>query len=194
MSIGTRHLKREFTRRGIACLAVALVCASSAAQTPLRAQTPTQTPPQTPPQTQSSGSLTPALSLQAKLFFSKSASFSPDVLTPGGPELVNVVARDDPSSATLVVVAVSLPRGLSLPADSRVRLVALAAGKGRMPAKRLVDSTVPLGVVSTGGVTHIGFWLPATGCQPVQLRATLTVARQGGTVLAQSLIPFACGE
>ncbi|MBK9440981.1 MAG: hypothetical protein IPN53_06520 [Comamonadaceae bacterium] len=134
------------------------------------------------------------LSLQAKLFFSKSASLSADVLAPGGPELLNVVALDDPSTATLVLVAVALPRGLSLPSDSRVRLVALESAKGRAPAKRLLDSTIPLGVVGTGGITHLGFWLPATGCRQVQLRATLTVARQAGAQSAQSLIPFACGE
>jgi hypothetical protein len=193
VSIATVYLKRGFTRR-LACLAIALVCASNGAQT--LPQTPSQTQPQaqTQTQTQNVGGLKPALSMQAKLFFSASASFSPDVLAPAGPDLVNVVARDDPSGSTLVVVVVALPRGLSLPADSRVRLVALASGKGRTPAKRLVDSTVPLGVVGTGGVTHIGFWVPGTGCQPVQLRATLTVARQGGAVSAQSLVPFTCGE
>ena len=179
------YLKSGVVQRWAAGL---VVIAVTGVGSPAAAQTSTQTVPPS--------RLKPALSLQAKLFFSKSASFSADVLAPNGPELVNVVARDDPSGATLVLVAVALPGGLSLPADSHVRLVALAAGKGRTPATRLLDSTVRLGVVGTGGTTHLGFWLPATGCRPVQLRATLTAARQSGagSVSIQSLIPFACGE
>ena len=140
------------------------------------------------------------ITLQAKLFNGKSGTFSTDVLASGAAELVNVVARDDPSNATFVIVAVTLADGKVVLSDSRVRLVAhelgtrIAGTRKPSPSRTLLDKTVQLGSVSKGGVTHLGFWLPDTGCRPVQLKATLTVARQPISISAESLIPFACGE
>ncbi len=140
------------------------------------------------------------VSLQAKLFNAKSGTFSTDILAAGAAELFNVVARDDPSSASFVIVSVALADSKLVPSDSRVRLVArepvarsATSGKSA-PARTLLDQTAKLGAISKGGVTHLGFWLPDTGCRPVQLKATLTVARQPIIISADSVIPFVCGE
>lgn len=134
------------------------------------------------------------LSIQAKLFQSKSGTFTADVLAAGAPELVNVVARDDPSTSSLVVVAVALADGKVLPADSSVRLVARERASHGGRARTVVDKTVPLGSVSKGGTAHLGFWLSDVGCRAVELKVTMTVARQPVSLSAASIIPFICNE
>ncbi len=134
------------------------------------------------------------ISLQAKLFNAKSGTLSADVLAPGAPELFNVVARDDPSTSSLVLVAVALADGKVLPSDARVRLVARERASRGARARTVVDKTIPLGAVSQGGTTHMVFWLPDVGCRAVDLKATLTVARQRISLAANSVIPFACNE
>ncbi len=140
------------------------------------------------------------IALQAKLFNGTSGTFSTDVLLPGAAELVNVVARDDPSNSTFVIVAVTLADGKVVPSDSRVRLVArelatrTVGTRKPSPARTVIDKTVQLGSVTKGGVTHLGFWLSDTGCRPVQLKATLTVARQPISISTDALIPFVCAE
>ncbi len=139
------------------------------------------------------GSDTPELALQARLFHSRSGSFSTDVLQPAGPPLVNIVAAADPSTASLVTVVLTLPARAVLRSDARVRLVAreqLANGSMRM----LVDRTLGVGAVARGGVAHYGFWLQGTGCRPVQLKATLTTPGQAAAPFVTATLPFACGE
>lgn len=134
------------------------------------------------------------LTIQAKLFQHDSGTFSKDVLLPGGPPLGNVVAGEGASNSTFVTVLVALPQGVVLPSDSRVRLV-VRAGKYRTLATTvLLDRTEPLGAVARGGRIHIGFWLPKTGCRPLQLNASLSVARQAITLSKTAEIPFTCGE
>ena len=134
------------------------------------------------------------LTVQAKLFQHDSGTFSKDVLLPGGPPLGNVVAGEGASTSTFVTVLVALAPSVVLPSDSRVRLL-VRAGKYRgLAATVLLDRTEPLGAVDRGGRIHIGFWLPKTGCRPLQLNATLTVARQPITLSTKAEIPFTCGE
>lgn len=139
------------------------------------------------------------LSLQARLFQARSGSLSADVLAPNAPELVNVVARDDPATSGVVTVAIRLADGQVLPSDSRVRLVAREAA-AKSPPRRgrlLLDKTVKLGAVSKGGNTHIAFWLSDIGCRAVELTATLGVvpaARLPTIAPVKSTIPFVCSE
>ncbi len=136
---------------------------------------------------------TPQLTLQAKLFHSRSGNFSGDVLQAGGPPLVNIVAAADPSTASLVTVALTLPARAVLRSDARVRLLAreqLANGNVRT----LADRTLSVGAVARGSVAHFGFWLQGTGCRPVQLKATLMLPGQTATPGTTATLPFACGE
>ena len=134
------------------------------------------------------------LSLQAKLFQHVSGTFSKDVLLPDGPALGNVVAGDDASTSTFVTVLVALAPGVVLPSDSRVRLQVRAAKNRGLAASVLLDRTEALGSVDRCGRMHIGFWLPKTGCRPLALKATLSVARQPITRSTQSELAFRCGE
>lgn len=133
------------------------------------------------------------LALEARLFYSTTGKFSANVLAPGGPELVNVVAGKDASTASLVTVVVSLANDAVMPSDASLRLTARerpAAGGGRI----LTDRSVALGAVARGGVMHAGFWLQGTGCRPVQLLASLTVTGRAAPVTATATVPFACAE
>ena len=134
------------------------------------------------------------LELQARLFYSISATFSNDVLAGDAPALFNVVARDDPSTASLVTVAVSIAPGVALRSDAMLRLTARSAGRRGAAARTFVDRAMPVGDVASGGVTHVGFWLQGTGCRPVQLQATLAIPGQPSTLKAAATIPFDCGE
>lgn len=149
------------------------------------------------PATAAATDATAKLSIQARLFQAKSGTLSADVLAPGAPDLVNVVARDDPSTSTLVLVAVALADGSALPSDSRVRLVArerVSRSAGDPHTRTVLDKAVTLGTVSKGGMTHIPFWLPDVGCRSVDLKATLSVARQPVSLSASAVIPFVCSE
>jgi len=134
------------------------------------------------------------LTLQARLFHSTSATFSNDVLAGDAPALFNIVARDDPSTASLVTVAVTLAPGVALRSDAMLRLTARSAVARGGGVRVLVDRTLPVGAVASGGVTHVGFWLQGTGCQPVQLEATLAIPGQATPLKAAATIPFACSE
>lgn len=133
------------------------------------------------------------LGIEARLFYSASGKFSADVLARGGPELFNVVAGKDASTASLVTVIVSLANDVGLPSDARLRLTARERPRGG-GGRILTDRSVAVGAVDQGGVMHLGFWLQGTGCRPVQLLASLTVPRRAGPVTATATIPFACAE
>ena len=103
-------------------------------------------------------------------------------------------AGDDASTSAFVTVLVALAPGVVLPSDSRVRLQVRAAQYRDLAAITLLDRTEALGSVDRGGNTHIGFWLAKTGCRPLALKATLSVARQPITHATQSELAFRCGE
>ena len=134
------------------------------------------------------------LQLQARLFHSSSGSFSADVLAPGGPELVNVVASQDPSTATLVVVAVKLAPDTVLRSETPLRLtVREQAPRGGKP-RLMLDRSLAVGALARGGTAHLAFWLQGTGCRPLQLQAKLAAAGAGPAASAAATVPFACGE
>lgn len=134
------------------------------------------------------------LSVQAKLFYSKSGSFSADMLAPGGPELGNVVIRDDPSTSSLVIVAITLNDAQELPFNSRVRLIAREPASKRARSRVVLDRVVTLAGGRKGGVTHVGFWLPDIGCRPVELQATLSAAQLPKAIATKATLPFVCNE
>jgi hypothetical protein len=136
----------------------------------------------------------PTLTLQAKLFYSKSANFSTDMLAPGGPELGNVVIRDDPSTSSFVIVAIAVADNQELPFNARVRLVAREVTKAPGRSRVVLDRTMTLVGGRKGGSTHVGFWLPDVGCRPVALVATLSAAKLPKPVSTEAMLPFVCNE
>ncbi len=125
---------------------------------------------------------------QAFLFNSGKGTFSPDIIK-NRVALGNVVASEYDSVSTFIVVAVS-SGSAPLPETARLTLTATAAG--RKGARVLIDSSQRPKPSGNPGVTHVGFWLPDTGCDPVTLRATLTV---GGRAASQTTkLDFHCSE
>ena len=132
------------------------------------------------------------LQLQARLFHGASGTFSKDALAIGGPELVNVIASADPSTATLVLVVVQLSPNTVVPSDSRVRLTAREKlGKGE---RLLQDRSLRVGPVARGGRQYVGFWLDGTGCRELRLEALLTVPGEVTPMRASAALPFKCQE
>lgn len=134
------------------------------------------------------------LQLQARLFHSGSGSFSADVLAPGGPELVNVVASQDPSTATLVVVAVKLAPDTVLRSETPLRLTVREQVPRGGAQRVMLDRSLGVGALARGGTAHLAFWLQGTGCRPLHLQARLADAGSGAAASATATVPFACGE
>jgi hypothetical protein len=126
----------------------------------------------------------PALELRAHLFNSRTGALSPDVLPLEG-GIGNAPAGEYASTSTLVVVRLVPSDGRPVAPRSQVRLTATIAGK------LVLDRTARTGATDAEGATHVGFWLPATGCQPIQLQASL-VGRANAA--GSALLPFACYE
>jgi hypothetical protein len=132
------------------------------------------------------------LDIQAKLFRHKMGAFSNNVLVPGGPELGNVVAGDDASNATLVLVLIELAEKKAISSTSSVRLVARETqARGARP---LLDRTQQVGTIERGGRTHVAFWITGTGCRPIALSATLTVKGYPSQISKNAELPFVCNE
>jgi len=131
--------------------------------------------------------------LQARLFYSATGTFSRDVLAPGGPELVNVIASEDPSSATLVVVAVKLAPGKVIRSDTPLRLTVREQAPHGRAQRVMLDRSLSIGALPRGGTAHMAFLVQGTGCRPLSLQAKLAVS--GAAPLSMTAqVPFACGE
>ena len=136
--------------------------------------------------------------IQARLFNSKTGDFSPNIFGPDPPELGNVIIGEYASTSTFVVVEVKVARGVSIPLNATVRLVATESGKApfgggrRGPDRVILNSVSKLGLVEAGGTTNVGFWLNDTGCRVVKLKATLTGF--GRAAPLEKEIPFVCYE
>lgn len=134
------------------------------------------------------------MTLEARLFRSGSGQFSANLLAPGAPELVNVVAAPDPSTAILVLVVVKLGPDQAVSSNSKVSLVVREnASRGRK-GKTLPARTASLGPVARGATTHIPFWLQDTGCTPLTLTARIVLPGQSVPTPVVADVPFACSE
>jgi hypothetical protein len=135
---------------------------------------------------------------QALLFNSKTGAFSADVLADNRP-LGNVPIGESASVSTFVIVDVHLVKDAPVPRNLRVRLVAIDSGampfSPKQPSARsrvILDQTSTVGPVNPDGVTHVGFWLAATGCRTILLKASLLGVR--GATPISTVLPFACYE
>ncbi|WP_419808900.1 hypothetical protein [Sphingomonas sp.] len=125
---------------------------------------------------------------KAFLFNSETGTLSKDMM-PNQSELGNVVAGDLASVSTFVVVTVSFGPQAAIPDRPRVRLLARTEGRrGRL----LLDRTSRVGPVARDGTTHVGFWLDDTGCETIDLQATLIGATAPARV--NETLSFHCYE
>jgi hypothetical protein len=124
-------------------------------------------------------------SIQARLFLSHTGTFS-EALSPKD-ALRNVVLGGigiiGPSQSTFVDVTLRGEPGAFSPKRTVV-LTVTAPLRPKLTLKQLV------GVLSTDGHFHVGFWLPDTGCVPLHLVATFAETKQH----IETDIPFLCAE
>jgi hypothetical protein len=112
-----------------------------------------------------SGGDSPSIrAIEARLYYQHSGSFSA-------------------SSATLVDVLV-VGRPGSVSPGVRVHFVAKSARNGKIITSRSTD----VGVLSAEGVSHVGFWIYDTGCEPLIVTASL------GSAPMKLKLPFLCAE
>ena len=127
------------------------------------------------------------LGIHAKLYYPESASFSRDILAEPRFSLWNAIIGEGdaeaPSNATLVTVELRGDPG-SYGDRATVRLRAVARGRV------LVNRATELGRFGTNGRQAVGFWIYDTGCDAIDLTATLST--RPDTLRAR--IPFECGE
>jgi len=135
---------------------------------------------------------------QALLFNSKTGAFSADVLSKHL-QWGNVPAGEFASVSTLVIVKVQVPNSAPTPKGVRVRLTAIekgsipfAAKTTKEPDRVILDRTEALGPVNADGVTNVGFWLSATGCRSITLKAFLVGVTAAKPIT--EVLPFACYE
>lgn len=139
----------------------------------------------------------PPLTIEARLFGSKTGRLSENVFGPNGPALGNVIIGDDPSVSTLVTVKVA--RGGPLGDKARIRLVATEIERpelwrGNFRPRRLVDKSVARPLFDEGQeAAHLGFWLQPTGCVPINLVAELLDPPRR-MVQASARLEFRCYE
>lgn len=123
--------------------------------------------------------------VKVRLFLQLSGEFSSPLT--GNEDLWNVVAGGgsfpEPTSSAFVDVAVAGSAGKFV-AGQLIHLVVTNNRTGKV-VHRLTGRT---GVFGPAGRTHVGFWLPAVGCDSL-----LLVASTAGSSKSQSL-PFRCGE
>ena len=91
----------------------------------------------------------------------------------------------EPSSSLLVDVVVAGAPG-AFEKSWLIELVVKNAKSGAVLSKQRKS----VGVLSSTGVYHTGFWLPETGCEPLNVTARI----KGGSSSKEIGIPFACGE
>jgi hypothetical protein len=89
----------------------------------------------------------------------------------------------EPASGAFVVVAVS---GSS--STSGVNQVVNLVVKSAQTDKVLARYTARLGLFSSQGESHVGFWLPSVGCEPLTLSASIAKSSK------MISLPFKCGE
>jgi len=104
-------------------------------------------------------------------------------------ELGNVPAGPLASTSTLVVVHIALGPKSILAGQVRLEVTARRHGSAR---RVLLNRVSRLGPIAKDGTTHAGFWLSETGCEKLEMKATLTVGSERTS--AQGELPFNCYE
>lgn len=138
--------------------------------------------------------------IEARPFRSTSGDFGPDLLREGSDALGNIVTGAQASVSTLVVVEVEDVVAPStgpaaahrpyIPSDARVRLLAKAQTR-KGTVRTLLDRSERVHGGGSGKA-FVAFWLTDTGCEPLQLRATVSL--RGQTHSRSETVGFTCFE
>ena len=124
--------------------------------------------------------------IQSRLFQSHTGTLSKplDDTVPLHNVIIGEGGVSEPSTSTLVTVTF---QGFPGDFDARWRVDFTAKERG---GKVILSAGKPLGVLSDKGIYQVGFWLPETGCTPLELSATL----RGTSQTKSAVLPFRCGE
>ncbi len=125
--------------------------------------------------------------IQAKLYYPATATFSRNILAEPRFALWNTIIgagdAESPSNATLVLVDLRGAPG-TYGERTTVRLRAVAG------SRVLVNRAAQLSEFGPDGRQAVGFWIYGTGCEAVDLTATLSLRSDS----VRARIPFECGE
>lgn len=123
--------------------------------------------------------------LHIRLFLQASGEFSPPLT--GAEVLWNVVSGGGdvtgPTSSAFVDVVI-----IGSSKSWKVGRVVTLVVKSERTGKVLSRMNTRLGVAGDSGESHVGFWLPQIGCEPLEL-----VAQVAGSSKTRKL-PLKCGE
>ena len=123
--------------------------------------------------------------VEARLYYHDTGTLSEPV-TPQTALWNTIIGEGDaqePSTSTLVDVIVEGEAG-TFEVGSRVQLIVKNSSTDEVIAELGKD----VGVLSDAGLSHIAFWLPNTGCEPLRI-----IASTGATSM-EIHVPFECGE
>ena len=139
-----------------------------------------------------------AESVQAYLLNSLTGKLSANVLEGGRSTLTNAVIGEYRSSSTFLTVRIRVNHRAAL-RNARVRMVAVEGPApfgvaAKAPARIVLDRTSALAAPGEDGLTYVGFWLPDTGCKPIDLRVTITGIGTPAAAALTDRIPFVCHE
>ena len=133
--------------------------------------------------------------MRARLFETKSAQLSDDLLAPGYKGSWNATTGPHASNATLVVVEISGPPGGSFTGalgPGTKYVVSLKARELARTPRVLLDASDVVPVFGDDGKAYVAFLIRPNGCAPVQLVARLKGAKPGKPL--ERSLDFACGE
>jgi hypothetical protein len=124
-------------------------------------------------------------SVDARLFYSDTGTLSEPVTPQMALRNVIIGAGDvpEPSTSTLVDVVVEGTAG-SFDPKWVVQLVVKESGSGKVIAR----ASKHVSVLSNAGISHVGFWLPYTGCESLDIAASV------GKASMKNHVAFNCGE
>ena len=137
-----------------------------------------------------------AENFQAYLLNSQTGKLSADILEGDRSTLTNAVIGQYHSSSTFLTLRLRVNHRAAF-RNARVRLVAVegpAPFGANAPPRMILDRISSLNPPGGDGLTHLGFWLPATGCKPIDLRVTITGIGTPAAAALTDRIPFVCYE
>jgi hypothetical protein len=129
--------------------------------------------------------------IQAHLFYSKTGLLSEDILTQDV-RLVNIVAASNPSTSTLVKVRIAYANKNNGQAGGTIKIVGTEYDRRTKQTSVVINQTVALIGANEEEGSYIGFWLKDTGCRPIELKVTATLA--GKASKKNATLPFVCNE
>jgi len=123
--------------------------------------------------------------LQAKVYYTRTGRFSPNVLTDPATSLQNGKGPEGPFQGTLILATV---RGPSRKGAEGLKLRVAA----RTKKATLLEQTVDVGEMNSNGNYYAAFWVNEDSCEPLTVEARLILGDPGPSL--KGVIGFFCAE